>query len=265
MVDDIFSIQISQVKKDIYNGIIQCNVRGLMHSSKFLAELNHGLDMSQLGTNVTSFSEHFIEFDGIADTEQDDYFLAKSYYDIREYDRAAYFTRSCESKVPTFLHLYSTYMSKEKKRLDNLTDNTNLNESGDLKDLANLLATLKSLYNQRAMDGYMLYLYGVVLKKFDLNNMAVKVLVESIHAAPTLWSSYIELAPLITDRQKLNNLNLPNHWMKHLFIGHTLIELFLNDECLKIFDDLQIAGFKKCVYIISQMAIAYHNKRSTIK
>lgn len=267
MGEDIYNIYLVDVRQDIYNGIIECNVRGLMNSAKWLAELNFGLDAKRMHaqSQVAEAKANPIQYppvQGISSSEYDAYHLAKSYYDCREYDRAAFFTQNCESKVPQFMHLYATYMAKEKKYLDNLTDSANLNQSGNLKDLTDFLATLKVLYSQKIMDGYMLYLYGVVLKKLDLTEMAITIFLESIHAAPTLWSSWIELAPLITDRAKLSSLNLPNHWMRHIFMGHSLIELFLNDEGLKIFLDLQQAGFSNCGYITSQMAIAYHNMRS---
>lgn len=261
MVDNsVFNISIPDVKKDLYQGIAECSARGLIHSGKWLAELNHGLDCPV--NEATAVQQQTIKIDGIDEKEMDDYYLAKSYFDCREYDRSAYFTRNAESKVPKFLHLYATYMAKEKKRLDNTIDNTNLNQSGNLKDLADLLATLKALYNQRTMDGYMLYLYGVVLKKVDLTDLAITVFVESVHAAPTLWSSWIELTPLISDRGKLSSLDFPKHWMKHIFIAHTYLELFLNDEGLKMYEDLQTVGFKNCVYITSQIAVSHHNKRS---
>lgn len=260
MDEDIFSIRLSDVKRDIYCAIAQCSVRGLLNTTKWLAELNHGLDKTaDYGDFLPNPN---VSIEGIAPAEYDSYYLAKSYYDCREYDRSAFFTQDCTSRVPHFLHLYASYMAKEKKRLDNMTDSANLSQTGNVKDLSELLSTLKSLYATGTMDGYMLYLYGIVLKKLDLIDLAISILVESVHSTPTLWCSWIELAPLITDRGKLSGLNLPNHWMRHIFIGHSLIELFLNDEGLKIFEELKSVGFSRCVYITSQIAIAYHNKRS---
>lgn len=258
MDEDIYSIRLSDVKRDIYSGIVECSVRGLLNTTKWLAELNHGLDKQAAGDSLIPNAS----IEGIAPAEYDSYYLAKSYYDCREYDRSAFFTQNCTSRVPHFLHLYASYMAKEKKRLDNMTDTANLSQTGNVKDLSELLSTLKSLYATGTMDGYMLYLYGIVLKKLDLIDLAISILVESVHATPTLWCSWIELAPLITDRGKLSGLNLPNHWIRHIFIGHSLIELFLNDEGLKIFEEMKSVGFSRCVYITSQIAIAYHNKRS---
>lgn len=258
-MEEIASINLSKVKQDIYRGIAECTKRGLIHSAKWLAGMNHGLKTGEKISPSQCFQDTTF---GIADNEFDDYMLAKTFFDVQEYDRSAYFTQNCVSAVPKFLHLYATYMSKEKKRLDNLADTSHMNQTGSIKELNELLNILKAKYSQRSMDAYLLYLYGVVLKKLDLNDMAITVLLESVHAEPVLWSSWVELVPLISDRDKLANLNLPDHWMKHIFIGHTYIDLFLNDEGLKIYDKLQNSGFVKNVYIQSQIAIAHHNNRS---
>lgn len=234
--------------------------RGLINSAKWLAGMNHGLVTTERIIPSKCFQDTATV--GIADDEFDDYMLAKTFFDVQEYDRSAYFTQNCSSAVPKFLHLYATYMSKEKKRLDNLADTSHMNQVGCIKELGELLTVLKAKYSQRSMDAYLLYLYGVVLKKLDLNDLAITVLLESVNAEPTLWSSWVELVPLISDRDKLTSLNLPNHWMKHIFIGHAYIDLFLNDEGLKIYDQLQKSGFAKNVYIQSQIAIAHHNNRS---
>lgn len=268
MTDLLGNSSLADIKRDITFGLIECSRRGLSHSVKWLAEIKHGLiipaavDLQQSAATGSTTSDANVEPLPIDESERNDYDLAKSYFDLREYDRAAYFVRNSESMVPKFLHLYASFMAKEKRRLDNLTDTVNLTESGQLKDLADLLATLKSDYAQRKLDGFCLYLYGVVLKKLDLKDMAIPVLVESVHATPTLWSSWLELSPLITHKDQLMSLNLPNHWMKSFFLAHTQIELFLNDEGLDMFEQLQEAGFKTCTYITAEIAIAYHNKRS---
>lgn len=40
----------------------------------------------------------------------DAYTLAKSYFDLKEYDRAAYFLRNCKSPKAYFLYMYSRYL-----------------------------------------------------------------------------------------------------------------------------------------------------------
>ncbi|XP_067625055.1 cell division cycle protein 23 homolog [Eurosta solidaginis] len=270
MEEDLFNIPLSDVKRELRRGIIECQKRGLNQSAKWLAEMNHGLsDNDCQGAGDSNCNRHmspdggescqFLE--GISTAEYDDYFLAKSYFDVREYDRAAYFVRNCESSVPRFLHLYATYMAKEKRRLDTTTDRSNLNDTGHVRDLTELLAVLRSEYSHGRLDGYGIYLYGVVLKALNLNKVAVQMLVHAIRLSPMLWAAYVELAPLILDKERMLSFNFGGHWMRHFFVAHSYIEMYLNDEALKAYEDLQQAGFRKCVYVTSQMAIAYHNKR----
>uniref|UniRef100_A0A182J1T8 Cyclosome subunit 8 n=1 Tax=Anopheles atroparvus TaxID=41427 RepID=A0A182J1T8_ANOAO len=258
-MNETFSVNLKEAKQDVLNGIVECNKRCLTQCGRWLAELNHGLTEQKVDRRDNESFE--AQHSGIADDEFDDYILAKSYFDVREYDRSAYFTRNCESPVPKFLHMYATYMSKEKKRLDNMTDSSVVSTVKHVKDFADLLITLRTEHGDGKLDGYCLYLYGVILKKLDLTSMAVRVLVEAINAVPTLWSAWVELAPLITHKGMLNDLELPNHWIKHLFIGYAFIELFLNDEGIRIFQHLLKIGFSKCIFIPTQLAIAFSNKR----
>ncbi|XP_055920521.1 cell division cycle protein 23 homolog [Eupeodes corollae] len=260
MEEDILSVSLQEVKNDLCKAIVECNKRGLLQSVKWLAEMNHGLSYVE-----TTRDFHESVSSDLSKADYDNYYLGKSYFDLREYDRAAYFTRDCESRVPKFLHYYATYMAKQKRQLESVTDNSNLSDSPLAKDMSDLLASLKYEYSERKLDGYGLYLYAVVLKNVGLNEMAIHVFVESIQETPMLWSSYVELAPLISEKEKIIALNLPNHWMKQIFLAHAYIELYLNYEGLKQYENLRAAGFQNCIYITSQMALAYHNKREVDK
>ncbi|XP_037897611.1 uncharacterized protein MAL13P1.304 [Glossina fuscipes] len=83
--------------------------------------------------------------------------MPKSYFDVREYDRAAHLVRNASSPVPRFLHLYATYMALEKRRLDSTTDQSNLNDSGYFKDLGEILVTLRGEHSRNKLDGYGMY------------------------------------------------------------------------------------------------------------
>lgn len=240
-MEDKLNFNLLEVKSDLIVGISECNKRGLIHSgenlekhcclpfhnseiaAKWLAELNRGLRLPDFKFIPPQYES------GVSEEEYDDYCLAKSYFDCREYDRAAYFTRNATSPVPNFLNLYSMYMAKEKKRLDNSPDNTTLTGNAHLKDLSDLMSQLNEDYNHKKLDGYGMYLYGVILKKLDLTELAVTVFLECIQLVPTLWSAWVELAPLIQDVEQLRGLALPKHWIKPFFVGklHWNLNLFL--------------------------------------
>ena len=84
---------------------------------------------------------------------------------------------------------------------------------------------------------------------------------ESVKTEPSLWSAWQELAFFVSDRSTLSSLCLPDHWIKHFFLGHCYLELLLNDSAMEIYFALQNTGLKESTYIMAQLAIAYHNKR----
>lgn len=117
--------------------------------------------------------------------------------------RCAYYTEKSDNPYCKFLHLYSRYLSIERKKIDNLTD---LNYCVDPQFnllLQSLFSELRSSHLNGQLDGYCLYLYGVVLKRLDLHAEAIQVLVEAVHKEPLHWGGWDELASLIMDRSKV--------------------------------------------------------------
>lgn len=69
-------------------------------------------------------------------------------------------------------------------------------------------------------------------------------------------SIYLGLSP------QLKSLSLPDCWIKDFFVAHMYTELQMIKEALQKYQNLIDAGFSKSTYIISQIAVAYHNIRS---
>ncbi|KAG7311270.1 hypothetical protein JYU34_002301 [Plutella xylostella] len=247
-------IDLNQVRIDILQGIRECTDRGLTQTTKWLSELNYAL------------RDHKLNYDDIPNNcnemipveEREAYALARSYFDCQEYDRAAHFLENCSHQKCVFLHKYSQYMSSEKKRLDNATD-SNTDNTDSTQVLLDLLSFFKA--NRNKLDGYLLYLEGVVLKKLDLRSQAVTVLQAAVAAVPTLWSAWVELAGLANEAEALDSLQLPKHWMMYFFAAHAFVELKLSEQALEAYMALASAGFHKSTYVTAQMAIAHHDRR----
>lgn len=60
---------------------------------------------------------------------------------------------------------------------------------------------------------------------------------------------------------QLKSLSLPDCWIKDFFMAHMYTELQMIKEALQKYQNLIDAGFSKSTYIISQIAVAYHNIR----
>ncbi|XP_011308144.1 cell division cycle protein 23 homolog [Fopius arisanus] len=250
----VMKFDIKEVKIDTLRAITECSQRGLLNTTKWLSELNYSLrDIKLDGHDMTQ--DVSVE----TSLEEDQYILAKSYFDLKEYDRASYFIKSCKNRKTRFLYLYSRYLSGEKKKIYDMTDvppDPLKNE-----ELKLLSSDLRKDHIAGQLDGFGLYLFGVTLKNLRLTHEAVDVLVESTHKYPMHWGTWLELAGLINDKEKLDSLSLPDHWMKHFFMAHMFLELQLLDEGLALYCELQSMGFEKNGYVLAQTAIAVHYRR----
>ncbi|TFK00567.1 DNA-directed RNA polymerases I, II, and III subunit RPABC3 isoform 2 [Platysternon megacephalum] len=251
-----------EIKKQLLSVAERSRERGLQHSGKWASELAFALDplpLSELPAAPVLTEEDARDLDA--------YTLAKSYFDLKEYDRAAYFLRGCKSQKAYFLYMYSRYLSGEKKKDDETVDSLGPLEKGQVKNeaLRELRVELSKKHKAQELDGFGLYLYGVVLRKLDLVKEAIDVFVEAAHVLPLHWGAWLELCNLITDKEMLKCLSLPDTWMKEFFLAHIYTELQLIEEALQKYQSLIDAGFSKSTYIISQIAVAYHNIRDIDK
>ncbi|XP_069755316.1 cell division cycle protein 23 homolog isoform X2 [Narcine bancroftii] len=250
--------ELKEVKRGLMAVSGLCRERGLLQSAKWASELAFSLDplpKDELPPLPALSEEDLADLDA--------YTLAKSYFDLKEYDRAAYFLKGCQSQKAYFLYMYSRYLSGEKKKDDETVDSLGPLEKGQVKNesLRELRVELSRKHKARELDGFGLYLYGVVLRKLDLIKEAIDVFVEATHRLPLHWGAWLELCNLITDKEMLKPMILPSTWMKEFFLAHIYTELQLIEEALQKYQNLIDAGFSKSTYIISQIAVAYHNVR----
>ena len=279
----IFNLDLPAIKKEILLKCKECQERGLTQSYKWLAEILFALkkvpfqpSKPSKDVNESNLSNDEVISDDISDhLEIETYLMAKGYFDLKEYDRCAFFTSSRVSSLADigeksserkagkleFIHFYSRYLSGEKKRLDNMTDTITSVDCQQLTYLQDLRSELQKLNEAKMLDGYCTYLYGIVLKRLELNDKAKHVLIQAVNLEPCLWGAWLELAYHVSDRTSLQSLDLPDHWIKNIFLAHTYLELQLNEQALEIYFALQEAGLQESTYLLAQVAIAFHNMR----
>lgn len=73
------------------------------------------------------------------------------------------------------------------------------------------------------------------------------------------WFQIVEM--FFSPGPQLKSLSLPDCWIKDFFMAHMYTELQMIKEALQKYQNLIEAGFSKSTYIISQIAVAYHNIR----
>lgn len=64
--------------------------------------------------------------------DYDSYTLAKIYFDMKEFERAASFLENCSSKKADFLCMYSKYLAGEKKSQDEITESGGNSASSEI-------------------------------------------------------------------------------------------------------------------------------------
>lgn len=248
-------IDLELMKCDLLDGIQKCSQRGLVHTVKWLSELSFALKNIELSKTYAPNYED-------CSNELEAFLLAKSYFDLKEYDRAAHFLKDCVKPKPRFLYFYSRYLSIEKKKIDNMTD-TNCPPDPTKNDaLKDLCTELKVEHTENKLDGYCLYLYGVILKKLDLISVALDIFIEAVKQEPILWSAWYELGKIIPDKNVIVEAQLPNHWIKFFFLAHTYLEQLSNDDSLQLYNTLHSMGLQNSTYLMSQIALGHHNCRS---
>lgn len=166
---------------------------------------------------------------------------AKACFELHEYDRAANLIRdhNFDDKA-RFLHYFSMYKSAEKKRIDLMNEVTvNVPKKAMLK-FNELRDSLERSMDRREPDGWLLYIYGLVLFKFKLYARAINVLVYSINLTPINWCAWYMLTQLIDNKQQLNSLCFPNHIFKVFFYYMMRLDLDLRAN-----EPWTLVGFKE--------------------
>lgn len=194
--------------------------------------------------------------------DADVYLLAKTYFDCREYRRAAHVLGKQTGRKAVFLRCYALYLAGEKRKEEEMIEiEGSFGRTEALNsELASLEKELSSLRKSSAIDSFGLYLYGIILRDRGRENLAITVLVESVNSFPWNWNAWLELQSLCTTTETLNKLNLKNHWMKDFFLASAYEELKAHDEALKLYECLQ-AVFRRSNHIQAQIATALYGLR----
>ncbi|KAK4402358.1 Anaphase-promoting complex subunit [Sesamum angolense] len=194
--------------------------------------------------------------------DSDFYLLAKSYFDCREYRRAAHVLRDQTGKKAVFLRCYALYLAGEKRKEEEMIELEGPLGKSDAvnRELVSLERELSTLRKNGTIDPFGLYIYGLVLKEKGNENLARSVLVESVNIYPWNWSAWSELQTLCTTIEALNSLNINNHWMKDFFLASAYQELRMHNESLAKYEYLQ-GTFTFSNYIQAQIAKAQYNLR----
>jgi anaphase-promoting complex subunit 8 len=220
---------------------------------------------------------------------EDHVIYAQSLFDMGEFDAAAYAlsqqpSTTTESRsmvvgredmgppLPQlspygiFLRAYALYLSGERRKEQDLVEITKdpLERSAVTNTyLPQLQRELAPLYQQRRLDPFGIYVYGMVLKELATSSLPIAqtttsstgsttttnaptvhaILLDSLRQYPYNWSAWLDLAsvcinnPIVQEEVEATVTNtqfLAHHWMYYCFLIHLFLEQQQEEQALQL-------------------------------
>jgi tetratricopeptide (TPR) repeat protein len=85
---------------------------------------------------------------------------------------------------------------------------------------------LQQYYEKDLLNALNLYLYGVVLKEKNRKDEAKQVFLQALNKAPLLWSAWLELSSLLSQKETDYNVvrSIRSHWMLNFYFASFHLE-----------------------------------------
>ncbi|KAL7274786.1 Anaphase-promoting complex subunit 8 [Rhizina undulata] len=262
---------------DLQRAVLKCSERCLFQAAKWAAEALTSMAPLPSQPNTSPLPPAYRHPISNSPTEAtlevaelSIYLLAKSYFDVHEYDRCARVLADCKSSKSRFLHLYARYIAGEKRR-----DEESEIVLGPLdgastgnKEVQGVLSTVEGYLSERngaliEEDAWLLYIYGIVLMKQKNESEARVAFSKSVCLYPYNWSAWQELGSTLSNLTELNSIisALPNNIMTNFFVLHANQELYQTAEPVHAqLTDLQLI-FPNSAWLKTQRALLFYHVR----
>ncbi|KAL2152057.1 hypothetical protein VTH82DRAFT_5241 [Thermothelomyces myriococcoides] len=177
------------------------------------------------------------------------------------------------SQKSMFLALYAKFLAGEKQKEEETEMIMGPQDSGSVinKQLVVVSRFLSKWFAQRKADGadypasqgFLEYLYGMVLAKEKNDNLALDYLMQSVHLFPWNWGAWLEITNLISRVEQLNKIapHLPQNIMSFIFHANAAVNLYQQgpDLASSLNDLLEI--FPTSSFLLTCKALlCYHSK-----
>ncbi|KAK4189650.1 anaphase-promoting complex subunit 8 [Podospora australis] len=177
------------------------------------------------------------------------------------------------SQKSLFLALYAKVISGEKRKDEESEMIMGPQDLGTItnKQLLVVSRFLKRWFDERgsgagessASQGFLEYLYGMVLAKEKNDEEALSYLKESVQLFPWNWGAWLEMTNLISRVEQLNIVTpkLPQNIMSFIFHAHTAVNLYQQGQDLAMSINDLISVFPTSSFILTCKALLnYHSK-----
>ncbi|WVW82077.1 hypothetical protein I302_104082 [Kwoniella bestiolae CBS 10118] len=192
--------------------------------------------------------------------EEDEFQLARGYFDLKEYDRVVYVLRDARGSRSKFLKYYSMYLSADRKAQESLPHFLDTKEErlALYPALSPLLTELKD-----EKDPYLLYLRGLCYMRLDRRPPAVKCLMDSVRLKPYNWSAWSQMAQLVYSADMFISMKeeLPSSTMLTFFAISCMLDLHTATELVMSMIKELLEIFPGSVHLKAQRAMVYYHMR----
>ncbi|WVQ62414.1 uncharacterized protein L199_000554 [Kwoniella botswanensis] len=204
---------------------------------------------------------HGIELEEEEDIlEEDEFQLARGYFDLKEYDRVAWVLKDAKGSRSKFLKYYSMYLSADRKAQESLPHFLDTKEErlALYPALSPLLTDLKD-----EKDPYLLYLRGLCYMRLDRRPPAVKCLMDSVRMKPYNWSAWSQMAQLVYSADMFISMKeeLPSSTMLTFFAISCMLDLHTATELVMSMIKELLEIFPGSVHLKAQRAMVYYHMR----
>lgn len=225
------------------SAVRELSERGLRLSAKWAAEQLFGLppeapsdremgDGGSCSAAPMSQDEPVPALPAPAEGEEDAVLLAKSYFDVNEFRRAAHVLRGARGGCGRFLRWYALFLAGEKRQAEEAAEEKGAGTgTGGLargrasnNQLALLDTELSAAAEAGTLDGFGFYLRGLVLREMRQPEDATAALLKAVEMYPCLWAAWTALAALHPSPEAAAALTTPAHWMAEFFHAHVALE-----------------------------------------
>ncbi|KAI0100751.1 TPR-like protein [Nemania sp. FL0031] len=177
------------------------------------------------------------------------------------------------SQRSLFLSLYAKFLSGEKRKDEDAEMVMGPQDLGTCKNkhLVTISRVLEVWFESRKDEdgetldgqGWLEYLYGMILAKEKNDDLAIYWLVRSVHLFPMNWGCWLELTSLITRVDALTRVmsRLPQNIVSFMFHIYTSLELYQHDTNLANSLDQLLNIFPSSSFLLTCNALlSYHAK-----
>ncbi|KAI8149678.1 hypothetical protein BJV82DRAFT_588895 [Fennellomyces sp. T-0311] len=268
-IRELASTDIDAFRSQLRQAIVVCRERCLTLSAQWATEILDGIteQTPTLAEAALVCTEYESSLPPLSEKEHNKYQYARALFRMQQYDNAAFILKDYTAPRLMFLRLYAKYLAGEKRKNERIQDMLDVSDNSHAKnaELDAIYRELKQSHEQDKLDAFNLYLYGIVLRKRELNDKAAGTLLASLKKYEYNWSAWIELGSFVTSKKQFHDLEqvlneqMPNSIIKNFFFARRALEIHLPQETFWNFMNPLKDYFNSSIYVKSQLATAYYD------